>query len=206
MLQCLCPNFLGENVVGAYDYNQCYCCKKTCGCSQCTQWDTAGCDGMRFSDPAWFPGSPLRTQFDSYLESEGMQQVLDSAPKRCPCCPGGGCKTVITMAPTLNMQWCPHINETLLHPNGYHVDAFFWITYDSKGNQYEHMVLRIQKLHSQQVAAVMHVPMAEVVQHPSPKVAPNTAVTPVANGTAHQPVAPAGAAVQPAAPAQPMMR
>lgn len=161
------PYLLGEAVVGAYSYNQCHCCKVKCGCNQCTQWRTRGCDGMRFSDPAWQKGTPLRTQFDDYLESQGMQDVLETAPKRCACCPGGGFRSVITMAPTLNMQWCPQVNEALLHPAGYHVDAFFWITYDNKGNPYEHMVLRVQRL--QEVVVTTDVPVATAVAVGGPK-------------------------------------
>ena len=69
-----------------------------------------------------------------------------------------------TMAPSLNMQWCPGVNEQLLHKKGYHADAHFWITYDAKGNQYEHMVIRVQRLDQvpQQV-----VPVAALVADPN---------------------------------------
>lgn len=112
-------------------------------------WSTSSCDGMSFQDPAWAKGTQLRNSFEDYLHGEEMIECLDNAPKQCTlCC--GGCPNVTTQSPTLNRNWCPKINEKLLHPAGYHCRAHHWIMYGSKGERYEHMVIAVDKTNNAQ--------------------------------------------------------
>ena len=134
-----CKPYLGDDVVGAYEYNVCNCC-----CPSAKLWTAGGCDGQEFDDPEWAPTKTLRRDFERELESESMHRVLEEAPRGCACC-FGGCMTVDNLAPALNEHWCPAINEKLLHPRGYTCDAYFWITYGDKGQRQEHMVIRVRR-------------------------------------------------------------
>ena len=103
------------------------------------------CDGKDFKDPAWGKGTTLRRSFEDFINGPELRDELNNAPHVCQgfC---GGCQDVSSQAPHLNSTWCPMVNERLLKPAGFRCEAYFWITYGSKGERQEHMVIMVKKL------------------------------------------------------------
>ena len=138
----LCRPNLGENCVGAYAYNGCADCPlmNQLFCCGTPRWSTNHCVGKSFSDPKWAPGTQLRNGFDDLLNGPEMASALEEAPRAC-----WGYKTVTNMAPHLNQGWCRETNEKVLGPQGYECRAHHWVTYGSKGERQEHMVIAVSK-------------------------------------------------------------
>ena len=142
-----CRPDLRDNCVGAYAYNQC-ADAPTCNaifCCCAARWSVNHCDAKTFTDPKWAEGTQLRNGFNDLINGPEMAAALEEAPRSCKSfC--GGCKNVQNMSPHLNNGWCKETNEKVLRPQGYECRAHHWVTYGSKGERQEHMVLAILKI------------------------------------------------------------
>ncbi|GMH66785.1 hypothetical protein TrLO_g12749 [Triparma laevis f. longispina] len=141
-----CRPHLGDDCIGAYEYNACADCTfwNAVFCCNRPMWSTRGCDSKSLDDPAWASGTSLRRSFEAALMGVDMKECLNEAPRSCTgCC--GGCKNVANLSPALNDKWCKDVNEKMLNPQGFSCKAYHWITHGSKGERQEHMVIAINK-------------------------------------------------------------
>lgn len=140
------PQF--PNVVGGFGYNTCYdktVCNAICCCGL-SRWYGKCClgsctgDARMFTDPAWLPGTVLRSEFEQRLRSQELLDVIRSSPTSC-C----GFEGLASPAGEIDRVWCTKVNQELLHPAGYSCKAHSWITYNEKGQKQEHMQMVIQR-------------------------------------------------------------
>ena len=162
-----------DNCVGAYKYNPCWffgAPLNTIFCCGRPAWNDGSrkfpiphyqggnflrmsCSWPVFDDgvplkvkdyPEWAKGTSLRNDFEQAIRGERMKEVLLAAD-RDP----SGAMFVPKLAPHLNKNFCPEINESLLKQHGFRCEAMFWHSYlmgQSQQHPGEHFALAIFKI------------------------------------------------------------
>lgn len=112
-----------KTCVGAYRYNPCWFCGEggvlnTIFCCGRLVWDEGAGFALVLNDgiplktkeyPAWEKGTSLRNDFEQAILGEKMREVLLEAERHSV-----GAMRIDKLAPHLNKNFCPEINENLL--------------------------------------------------------------------------------------------
>lgn len=98
--------------------------------------------------PAWAKGTSLRNDFEQAIRGERMKEVLLAADRD-----RAGGMVLPKLAPHLNKNFCPEINESLLVQHGFRCEAKYWHTWGhgqggNANGPSEHFALAIFKIDS----------------------------------------------------------
>ena len=163
--------FAGSLAIGAYGHNDTGDpCASACallifplyiftGCTQPQPWDNKHEDGMLFDvdEPAWGNvQNDLRREFESLLPKcwgLGRESDLTRLTQQVRGC-YGCCLDMPAYERVINEEWCPKVNQELLHRNGYSVRAERWEFKPQEGAPCSHLRLGIFKYRPLVVASV----------------------------------------------------